>query len=290
MSAIDLRRLPAPEVIDELDYEIVLAEWKADLSSKDPAFADVLNVESEPLTKLVQVGAYREYILRQRANDKVRDLLLAFAQGATLDHIGVTRFGVERLLLEQNTPPEYETDEAYLRRLLIAPDRFSTAGSEDSYVFHALSADGMIKDVKALNMGGGRVLVPVLSRAGSGLASAELVAVVEGAINAERVRPLTDSVEVCSATINTYHVVATLYIRSGPDSEVVRSAAEQSVQQYAAARHALGTDMIRDAMQAALYVEGVEYVDMEHPAEDVRCSATEAPYCLSMTVSVEVIT
>lgn len=285
MSAIDLSRLPPPEVIEELSHEAILAEWKADLIGKDPALEAVLEVESEPLTKMVQVGAYREYLMRQRANDKVRDLLLAFAQGPDLDHIGVTRFGVERLMLEQGPPPVYESDEAYLRRLLIAPDRFTTAGSEDSYVFCALTASGDVKDVKALNGGAGRVRVPVLSREGTGEASAALVATVDGALQPQKVRPLNDSVQVFSATVKTYQVAATLTVRPGPDTEVVRMAAEKAAQEYADSRHSLGVDMIRDAMQAALYVEGVEHVDMTEPVADVLCGDTEAPFCVSVEVN-----
>jgi phage-related baseplate assembly protein len=51
-SPIDLSRLPAPAVIEPLDFEQILSALKADLISRDPELADTLSLESEPLTKL----------------------------------------------------------------------------------------------------------------------------------------------------------------------------------------------------------------------------------------------
>jgi len=42
-----------------------------------------------------------------------------------------------------------ETDEAYIKRILLAPERFSCAGSRQSYIYHALSANAKIIDASA---------------------------------------------------------------------------------------------------------------------------------------------
>ena len=64
-TAIDLSQLPPPQVVQQLDYEQILAERKAYLISLYPAdqqasIAAILALESEPLTKLLQENAYRE--------------------------------------------------------------------------------------------------------------------------------------------------------------------------------------------------------------------------------------
>jgi len=59
MPTIDLSQLPAPEVIESLDYETLLNERKATLISLYPqdeqeAVARVLSLESDPIVKLLQ--------------------------------------------------------------------------------------------------------------------------------------------------------------------------------------------------------------------------------------------
>ncbi|MCP3967439.1 MAG: hypothetical protein GY750_14680 [Lentisphaerae bacterium] len=66
-NAIDLSLLPAPDVIETLDYELILAGMIADLQAKAPEFSAL--VESDPAFKILEAAAYREVILRQRVND-----------------------------------------------------------------------------------------------------------------------------------------------------------------------------------------------------------------------------
>ena len=56
MAVIDLSQLPAPDVVETLDFETILAERKATLISLYPedeqeAIARTLTLESEPLVK-----------------------------------------------------------------------------------------------------------------------------------------------------------------------------------------------------------------------------------------------
>ena len=44
---------------------------------------------------------------------------------------------------------DIETDEAYIKRILLAPEKFSCAGSRQSYIYHALSANTKILDATA---------------------------------------------------------------------------------------------------------------------------------------------
>lgn len=81
MATIDLSQLPAPNVVEVLDYESVLSERKTTLlslcdESQRDAVARTLQLESEPLTKLLEESAYREIIWRQRVNEAARALSL----------------------------------------------------------------------------------------------------------------------------------------------------------------------------------------------------------------------
>ena len=66
MSMIDLSTVTAPQVVEALDFEAIFAQLKAELLARLPGVADVLELESEPLTKLLQVAAYREAAKRIR--------------------------------------------------------------------------------------------------------------------------------------------------------------------------------------------------------------------------------
>jgi len=91
--SIYLPELPAPGVVEELDFEEILAAMKADLLSRDPAYGELL--ESDPAMKLLEVCAYRELLLRQRVNEAARAVMVAFAVGSDLDHLAAL-FGLER--------------------------------------------------------------------------------------------------------------------------------------------------------------------------------------------------
>lgn len=57
MATIDLSQLPAPDVVETLDYEVLLAEQKATLISLYPEeqqAAIALTLESEPVVKVLQ--------------------------------------------------------------------------------------------------------------------------------------------------------------------------------------------------------------------------------------------
>lgn len=227
MATIDLSQLPAPIVVEVLDYEDILAERKATLISLYPeeqreAVARTLALESEPIVKLLQENAYREVILRQRVNDAAKAVMLAYSTGEDLDQLGAN-FNTPRLVIapadESTIPPTpaiMEADEDYRLRLQDAFEGMSTAGSAGSYRFHARSADGRVADVTAISPSPANVTVTVLSRDGDGTASPELLQVVRDALNDEDVRPVADRVIVQAAKITRYGIDATLFLYPGP--------------------------------------------------------------------------
>jgi phage-related baseplate assembly protein len=292
-SQIDLSRLPAPEIIESLSFEQLLDKIRADFLQRHPQAAETIDLESEPVTKLLESAAYFALNKRQQFQEDARSLLLAYASGSTLDHIGITYYDTERLTLQAadpsaNPPVEavMESDQDYKRRIMLAMDSPSTAGSENGYRYHALSAHEDVKDVTAINRYAGIVQVTVLSRQGSGQASPALIDTVQAATSAERARPLNDQVQVQSATIRAYTVEAVLELRSGPDPVVVQQEAARAARDYTESRHALGEDIVKDALAAAMYVQGVERVTLTSPAQDIECSDVEAPWCESVEVSV----
>lgn len=293
-TSINLSDLPAPAVIETLSFEQILAEMIADLQTRDPAFTALL--ESDPAYKVLEVAAYRELLLRQRVNEASLAVMLAYAEKSDLDQIGAN-YDVERLVIDEGNPdaippvdPTYESDPDFRTRIQLSFEGYTTAGSKGSYIFHGLSADGDVKDVDAVSPTPGVVTVYVLSRSGTGAASAELIEAVESALNADKVRPMTDQVTVQSAAIVNYVITAELVILPGPDSDVVRQASLDAVTAYAEAQRLIGYDVTLSGLYAALHQPGVQRVNLTAPASNLTIGSGQASYCTAITVTVAVAT
>lgn len=287
-SAIDLSQLPAPSVIEALDFETILAEMLADLRARDPAFT--ATVESDPAYKILEVAAFREVLIRQRVNDAARALMLSYAVGSDLDQIGAN-FDVARLMIDPGNPnsvppvpPTYESDEEFRRRIQLSPEGYTTAGSEGAYIFHSLGADARVLDAAAHSPLPGQVQVAVLSRIASGEAPADLLTAVNAALSADDVRPLTDQVSVQSADIVNYSVVATLTLYPGPDIAVVIAAAQSALDAYTEKNHRLGRDVTLSGIYAALHQDGVQDVSLAQPTGNIVTAWNQAAYCTGTTI------
>ncbi|WP_143692036.1 baseplate assembly protein, partial [Xanthomonas axonopodis] len=198
-----MRKLQAPDLIESLDFEAIFAEALTQFRRHMPEFSAL--TESDPVYKLLQLFAARELLLRQRANDKAQQTMLAFATGSNLDHLGAL-FGVARLVLDPGQPangvaPTYESDVDFRRRIQLAPEGFSVAGPEGAYIYHALSASADVMDASATSPAPGQVLVTVQSRTGDGTAPQDLLDEVAAVLNDADVRPLTDEVAIQSVQI-----------------------------------------------------------------------------------------
>lgn len=205
MATVDLNLLPAPDVVEELDYETILAERIATLISLYPedqqeAVARTLALESEPVVKLLQENAYREVIWRQRVNEAARAVMLAYAIDSDLDVVAGNN-NTERLTITPAddttippTPAVMESDTDLRLRTQQAFEGLSVAGPVGAYEYHGRSADGRVADVSVASPSPACVTITVLSREGDGTASPELLAIVDKALNAEDVRPVADRV------------------------------------------------------------------------------------------------
>lgn len=291
-SQINLSRLPAPKVIETVAFEDLLSEMKSTAISELPELADVLQLESEPATKLLRVCAYHRMLDRLAFNDGAKACMLALATGSDLDGLGAF-WGVARLVLQEAdtsqippVPQILEADADFRRRIQLSLEGHSTAGPRGAYVFWALSADADVKDASVESPNPGEVLVSILSRSGDGTATPSLLDTVTAALTADDVRPLTDQVTVQAATITTYQVTASLTLYPGPDEAVVLSAVEDAVNAYVDEHHRLGHDIILSGLYAALHQPGVQAVTLTEPAADLIIGATEAAHCTAIAIAV----
>lgn len=296
MAVIDLSQLPAPQIVDEPDFETLLAERKAAFVALYPAdeqaaVARTLALESEPVTKQLQESTYREVLLRQRINEAAQAVMVAYALGGDLDQLAAN-YNVNRLTVtpadNDAVPPVaavMESDDALRLRVPAAFEGLSVAGPTAAYEFHARSADGRVADASATSPAPADVVMTVLSREGDGTADDDLLALVGKALNSESVRPVADRLTVRSAEIIPYSVEATVFLYPGPEAEPVMAAAKASLQKYIASQTRLGRDIRRSALYAALHVEGVQRVELASPLADVVLDKTQAASCTQWNVT-----
>jgi phage-related baseplate assembly protein len=219
--SVDLSTLAPPALVESLNVAAIVAELKSDIVSRDASLGPALELQSEPLTKLVEAHAYRETLLRERINAAGRGALLAFATASTLDHLGALVNTVRLRTQVEDGPDLVEADASFRARIQTAFERLSTAGPKTGYEAIARAVDLDIADVSVTSPAAGEVLVTVLAKSGGGVAGAALLQKVERAVNADSVRPLTDQVTVLSAVPVEVDVEIALEIEPGPDAGLV---------------------------------------------------------------------
>jgi phage-related baseplate assembly protein len=276
--AVDLSRLEAPPVLRALSFEERLATIVADFQQRFPGYDTIL--ESDPVMKLLEELAYRDLLGTAEVNDTARSLLLAYAIGADLDHLAA-RFNLARLVITpatDDTAAVLESDADLRRRVQLAPERFPMPGrTAGGYRAIALEAAPSVKDVALVKRDGGRVDVILLGRSSNGQVEEAVVGSVYRALQAEDAAQLTDIISVASAAIVPYSPIVTVRIRSGPDPQLVRAAAETALRAYAADRHRIGMPVYAQMLAAAAAVG------------DVAIGPREAAWLQDLIVNVEVV-
>ncbi|MBA0396310.1 baseplate assembly protein [Stenotrophomonas maltophilia] len=285
-TAIEVDKLPAPDIFRQRTFEEIYAARLAEFRRLCPEYTAL--VESDPVIKLLQAGAYREMVKDEEFNQRARGLLLPYSKGADLDNLAVP-FGVQRKLLtpadpKANTAAVYENDAAFRRRIQLAPESLSVAGPEGAYIFHTLSAHSDVLDASVASPSPGKVVVTVLSRQGNGTPSADLLKIVEAALLNDNVRPLTDYVTVAPASVKPFEIRARLVTFNGPDSALVLAEARRRVDLFLQQTQRLGRDVPLSALYSALHVDGVHRVQLMAPTADMPVDAQSAPFCTSVVI------
>lgn len=294
-SAIDLSLLAPPDVVKQISFEEILKlrleQFYQEMRQDQPDFPDLL--ESDPAMKLAQVFAYGEMLIRQDANEQALAVLLAFAKDNDLDHKAAERNLQRRIIspATDTTPEVKESNESLRRRVQLAPEGQTTAGSEGSYIFHGLNADPRVKDIypyAPLDENGypnGICNIYVLSNEGTGEASENLLNVVSAALNAKSIRPLTDRPIVYSASILNYSIEAEIFVDEGPDENIILSSCYKAAEEYTKKVHSFNDGISLSGIYQALHQPGVSRVNLISPAGNIDTSLGQVAYCTGINIT-----
>ncbi|KJK17165.1 baseplate J/gp47 family protein [Pseudomonas sp. 2(2015)] len=290
MSTIELSALPAPQVLEDLDFE---GTYQEELATFRQFMGDDWNalLESDPVTKLLEVGVYRRLQNRARVNDAAKALLLAYAQGSDLDQLAAN-VQLRRLVIQAEdldavppVPAVLEEDDALRERIQLVYEGLTTAGPRNSYILHARNASGLVADATAESPSPAVVVVTVLGLDGDGAASPELLETVRLKLSDDDVRPVGDRLTVQGAQVLRYRIDAVVHMAgSGPETEATLAECKRRLLAWVNPRRRLGVEVARSAVDAQLHISGVSRVDLNGWV-DVRPTKAQAAWCEGVTVT-----
>jgi phage-related baseplate assembly protein len=275
---IDFARLPPPDVIETIVYEDLFQRYKDEVLAKNPKLAAALTLTQSPTNVVLGAEAYGEMLVRARVNAAARAVMLAFAKGADLDNLAAF-FGVERAT--------GETDDSLRRRAQLAPEAYTTAGSEGAYIFQALTADpANIRDATAVKVDDkGRVRICVMASGANPVPTTETILKVRDRLNSKGIKPLTDVISVVPVKVLKQQIVANVSLYPGPDSGLVMNDIGIALNKVRANVSLIGRDLTRSAIISALNQEGVQSVELISPAENVVVDSSQCAYIESAKIT-----
>ena len=288
-SAIDLARLPAPEVIAPLDFETIRRRIRDEADALRPGLGVLIDAEGTIAAKAVQAFASEVLRTRQRANDQAKGCLLAHAWDATLDNLGAL-LGVERLVVvpadpaaNPPLPAVMEADDAFRRRIQLELEAFTTAATPGSLLAAILAADGRVRDAAIISPAPLEADIYVLGNDGDGTPPQDVLDAVSDALAPRR--EFGKLVRVHAAEIVPYAIEASIWLLPGPSAAPVMAAAQASAEAYAAEQHAFGRDITVSGLYAALHVPGVQRAEIVSPAPPIIIAESEAAFCTGVTLT-----
>jgi phage-related baseplate assembly protein len=188
-----------------------------------------------------------------------------------------------------------ESDEHLRTRIQAAPNRFSVAGPEGSYRYFTLSVDPSVADAQITSPAPGQVNIyvltgPITIQPGAspnpvGIASAGLLAKVTAALNADNVRPLTDTVNALAVAEIDYQIAGTVTLYADADPASTMAAANTAAQEYAIALASrIQRDIVPSQIIEALSVAGVYQVTLTAPGYS-QLQPGQWANCIAITLS-----
>jgi phage-related baseplate assembly protein len=290
LGIIEPEKLPYFAVLETIATEDVIKARMTRLKELwkeyDPPIAanyDVEILEFDPIVINQQACTYFELMMRDRVNQACRAVTTAYAIDGDLDNIA-SRYpgGVPRL-------PD-EDDDRYRRRIWLSPATLSPHGTEEAYVFWALTADTTLHDASATTREGtGQVNITIMpnyqylwrdrQRASSWTSeyvgpsliptTAQLLAVRAYLHDFSR-KGLTDMVSVLPPRQVKTRFVLDVWLFPGMDAPTVMGNLRRSLQDLIKKQSWLGWDFTRMAIATASgNVTGVQNVHILEPERSI---------------------
>lgn len=162
-----------------------------------------------------------------------------------------------------------ESDDNLRKRIKIAPESFSNAGSKEAYRFWALTAHQDIVDVAITSPSAGTVNIYPLMK--DGIPESETLSKVSETLNDEKIRPLTDLVQVLAPTEVSFSISANVTLYTSADQTAINEQINNVLNEYTSnISSSLGKDIVTSQIISLINnIEGVYSVELTQPASQV---------------------
>lgn len=180
-----------------------------------------------------------------------------------------------------------ETDAELRERIKLAPASFSVAGPIDAYKFFAKSAHPSIVDVAVTSPVPGQVNIYPLMNGGE-LPSDEVLEAVQAICNADKIRPLTDTVVTDVPGQENYAIEVELTLfTTAVTSQVIEDVNTALSNFVNSRRNRLGMDVVRNRIASLCMLPDKVYdVSVVQPASDIEAAPEVYTHCTGITVTV----
>ncbi len=160
-----------------------------------------------------------------------------------------------------------ESADQLRERIRLAPEKYSNAGSKGAYRYHTLSAHQSITDVAILTPSPGIVNVYPLTTTGT--PSDELIKKVQEYLSDDKIRPLTDYVQVKAPEEIKFSINAEIILYSYADIESVKKTIDDKLNEYKLQlSEKLGKNVVETQIIAILNtIYGVYKVNLNSPSD-----------------------
>lgn len=189
-----------------------------------------------------------------------------------------------------------ESDNSLRERITLAPASFSVAGPAGAYRFYARSASPAIIDVAVIGPNNTQISVPPGEvhiyplMADGAVTPTTILNAVFAAVDDDKVRPLTDLVQVFAPNRINYAVRVDATIYQDADPLAVQAAITSAVNAFVLAkRQRLGQDVTLTQLTRSAMVEGVYNVALfngQASFTDIIIPPNEFGFCTSVTVNI----
>ncbi len=179
-----------------------------------------------------------------------------------LDYIST----VENTTVSSGGADDEEAD-SLRERIRQAPEKFSNAGSRGAYRYHTLSAHQSVTDVAITSPSPGVVNIYPLTKDGN--PSPEIIKIIQKYLSDDKIRPLTDFVEVLSPEKISFSIKAKILLYKDADETSVMKTIGSKMQEYKVQlSEKLGKDVVQTQIISILNsVYGVFKVVLETPSD-----------------------
>jgi phage-related baseplate assembly protein len=179
-----------------------------------------------------------------------------------------------------------ETDDELRERIMLAPAAFSVAGPTDAYKYFAKTANVSIVDVAVTSPVPGQVNIYPLMEGGE-LPTPEVLDQVQAICNAEKIRPLTDTVITEAPETEDYNIEVNLTLLTTAVTASTKQNVETVLNNYKETRvNRLGIDVVRAKLSSLCMIEGVYNVAVVSPVNDITADPEVYTRCNVITVNI----